>query len=187
MHRLIPVLKISRTSPVAGPGGVAGRRAGRMRRGGPGRVCHFHQRRRPRLHLPAGAHRQGPGPELPAVPNGGAWTNNARADRDVTVTLPNHSCMITGRGVLGPAGTTTRPTSFRGPRDAHSNKGSYLAGVFDVAHDAGLAPACTRARRSSSSTPAPMTPSMARPTAEPPTTAGPRSTPSWSTRRAAPP
>jgi hypothetical protein len=69
----------------------------------------------------------------------GTWTNNARNDYDVTVTLPNHTTMITGRGIKGPTGHNW--TSNSDPalgQTIHSNKGSYVASVFDVAHDNGL-------------------------------------------------
>ena len=67
-----------------------------------------------------------------------AWTANARNDFDNTVTLPNHTCMMTGRPVLGPAGHHwTRNTDPAKDMTIHSNRGFYVASVFDVAHDNG--------------------------------------------------
>jgi predicted AlkP superfamily pyrophosphatase or phosphodiesterase len=70
----------------------------------------------------------------------GAITDNARADYDSTLTLPNHTSMITSRPVLGADGhlysDSGTPT-----QTLHDNKGSYIASVFDVVHDAGLSTA----------------------------------------------
>lgn len=69
----------------------------------------------------------------------GAYTLNARNDYDITVTLPNHVTMVTSRGVNGLTGHNW--TSNSDPligQTIHSNKGSYVASFYDVAHDHGL-------------------------------------------------
>jgi len=68
----------------------------------------------------------------------GAFTDNARNDFDITVTLPNHVCQLTSRPVLGPDGHGVSFNSDDG-RTLAAIHGSYVAGVFDVAHDHGLA------------------------------------------------
>jgi hypothetical protein len=68
----------------------------------------------------------------------GAFTDNARGDVDYTITLPNHACELTSRPVLGPDGHGVNFNSDDG-RTLAAVHGSYVAGVFDVAHDRGLA------------------------------------------------
>lgn len=69
----------------------------------------------------------------------GAWTHNARSDYGWTSTVPNHSSMVTGRQADGVTGHNYT-TNGNPPASATYalNKGSYVAGIFDVAHDHGL-------------------------------------------------
>ena len=79
-------------------------------------------------------------PNLHRLMAEGASTHNARTDKDKTNTLPNHTCMITGRGVEGEDGHNWTENNFSSTWGwtLHINKGFYVAGMFDVAHDAGL-------------------------------------------------
>jgi len=84
-------------------------------------------------------------PNFKRMQSEGAWTNNARTDFDYTITLPNHTCMVTGRPVKDKA---AMPAAIAGhnwvvnsdPRDRtiHSSRHDYVKSAFDVAHDHGL-------------------------------------------------
>ena len=68
-----------------------------------------------------------------------AWTPNARTDFDYSVTLPNHTSMITGRPVAGEIGHNwTENKTIKLGDLIQRNKGEYVAGMFGVAHDNGL-------------------------------------------------
>jgi Type I phosphodiesterase / nucleotide pyrophosphatase len=77
-----------------------------------------------------------------------AWTTNARTDFTHTITLPDHTCMLTGRPVLQPDGmsdTVNHGLTLNdgGPRGATLHTAGnphvpYIASTFDVVHDAGL-------------------------------------------------
>lgn len=82
---------------------------------------------------------QGKLPHLKQLTEKGAGTTNARADYDITVTLPNHTSMVTSRPILGEAGHNwTSNTDPAKGVTLHSHKGAYVASAFDVAHDNGL-------------------------------------------------
>jgi hypothetical protein len=69
----------------------------------------------------------------------GAGTLNARNDANFANTLPNHVTMMTSRGVNGTAGHNWTNNVDPAPTDTlASNKGSYVASGFAVAHDNGL-------------------------------------------------
>ncbi|RYG63948.1 hypothetical protein EON80_20190, partial [bacterium] len=82
--------------------------------------------------------------------NEGASTLNARTDYTHTITLPNHTCMVTGRPVETPADWAEcaghywtwngEVPSNGSPASLHATNPAkgYTASTFDVAHDAGL-------------------------------------------------
>lgn len=84
-------------------------------------------------------------PNFKRLQTEGAWTHNARTDFDYTITLPNHTCMVTGRPVMDKAASPTaiaghnwKINSDPGTRTLHSNCHVYVKSTFDVAHDNGL-------------------------------------------------
>jgi hypothetical protein len=89
----------------------------------------------------------GTAPNFKRLQDEGAWTTNARADYTHTNTLPNHTCMFTGRPVLQPEGMPQVPyhhwTTNKVPKvsaslhDTSDPHIGYVASVFDVVHDAG--------------------------------------------------
>jgi predicted AlkP superfamily pyrophosphatase or phosphodiesterase len=82
--------------------------------------------------------RAGKLPAIAYIAAHGAGTTNARADCDITTTLPNHTAMLTSRPILGPGGHNWTNNSDHVTRmTLHANKSAYLASAFDVAHDNG--------------------------------------------------
>ncbi len=88
---------------------------------------------------------QGQLPNFKRMQQEGAWTNNARTDFDYTITLPNHTCMVTGRPVKDKSGKPTAIAGHHwvvntdpGEKTIHGNRHAYVASAFDVAHDNGL-------------------------------------------------
>jgi hypothetical protein len=89
-------------------------------------------------------------PNLKRLQDEGAWTNNARTDYTHTITLPNHTTMLTGRPVSLPAGMPAMThhgyTDNGDPpitRTLHNftEPDWYKASTFDVVHDAGFSTA----------------------------------------------
>lgn len=76
-------------------------------------------------------------PNLHRLIKEGASTLNARAAFELTITLPNHTGMLTGRRVAGPDG---HGVTFNNDNSGtlNSTHNSYVPGLFDVAHDQGL-------------------------------------------------
>lgn len=76
-------------------------------------------------------------PALHRMIEKGTGTLNARSERELTRTLPNHTGMLTGRPIKGARGHHVTFNEDNGsilPAVA----GGYVAGVFDVVHDHGL-------------------------------------------------
>jgi type I phosphodiesterase/nucleotide pyrophosphatase len=89
----------------------------------------------------------GNAPNFKRFQDEGAWTNNARTDYTHTITLPNHTSMITGRPVSQPAGLPAQTqhgytdNSDPAPTTTLHNFTTpdwYKASTFDVVHDAGF-------------------------------------------------
>jgi hypothetical protein len=87
---------------------------------------------------PAAIRRLGPSgaPALHRLLDQGAGTLNARTERELTRTLPNHTGMVTGRPVLGSAGHGVTFNEDDGST-VRAHAGHYVASVFDVVHDRG--------------------------------------------------
>jgi hypothetical protein len=84
----------------------------------------------------------GEAPYFKRLEDEGAWTINARADYSFTITLPNHTTILTGRPVLESVGMPDVPfhnwTSNTIPRRGVTlHQHGYIPSVFDVVHDAG--------------------------------------------------
>jgi len=67
----------------------------------------------------------------------GAFTLNARTLTEQTITLPNHTGMVTGQRVDRVAGGTGVTVNTDSGGTVHDTAGRYVAGVFDVVHDNG--------------------------------------------------
>lgn len=76
-------------------------------------------------------------PNLSRLMHEGAATLNARTAYERTITLPNHTGMMTGRRIDGAGGTSVTFNNDNGSTLAEVH-GSYVPGMFDIAHDRGV-------------------------------------------------
>lgn len=71
----------------------------------------------------------------------GPNTMNARADPEITITLPNHICMLTGLCATGDEGhgwvENGDPPAIRHGGTFVKRTGKYVPSMYDVAHDRG--------------------------------------------------
>ena len=67
----------------------------------------------------------------------GAWTFNARTERESTSTLPNHTGMLTSRRVDARHGGHGVTFNSDDGTTVHRAAGRYVSSVFDVVHDRG--------------------------------------------------
>lgn len=67
----------------------------------------------------------------------GAFTFNARTERGITRTLPNHTGMLTGRRISASSGGHGVTFNSDNGKTVHQSAGHYVASVFDVVHDNG--------------------------------------------------
>jgi len=81
-----------------------------------------------------------PIPNFKRLKNEGASTLAAHCDNSNWETLPNHTSIVTARPRDNSTGFVGHGWTGNGDPTTtiHANKGSYVAGVFDVAHDNGL-------------------------------------------------
>ncbi len=92
--------------------------------------------------------RQGKTPTFAALQKLAAWTHNARTDKTFTITLPNHTSMVTGLPVSPSPGFAAhrahRYTENIDPlpgatlHPLRDQAHTYTPSMFDVAHDHGL-------------------------------------------------
>lgn len=90
----------------------------------------------------------GEAPNFKRFQTEGAWTTQARTDYTHTITLPNHTSMVTGRPVSQPVGqpntlhhgwlTNVDPAPTATLHNSGNLNVPYKSSTFDVAHDAGL-------------------------------------------------
>jgi hypothetical protein len=78
-------------------------------------------------------------PRLHALMDAGASTLNARTERELTITLPNHTGMVTGRRVTADQGGhgVTWNDDRRRPRTVQAAASAPVASVWTQVHEAG--------------------------------------------------